>query len=233
MGRTQHHTKAQIVVAVVWAIAVAVGTARVVTVVVPRAAAHDLSKPPGRVLPPGAGMIVRLAGGAARGGGRLPRTPSRGQSAPSCRGPRGQCSGWREDRGRTQHHTKAQNVAAEVWAKAAAEGTAREVTVEVPRAAAHDPTNIVDRRRIVTPLVARFIRVLECGVPQVNAPQTGRPFPDIAAHVFTAVGAGAGRVTTGCAGFTDGLLRIGALGDVVVVTPGIAARRLGYRRPHR
>ena len=122
---------------------------------------------------------------------------------------------------------------AAVRAIADAAGTARDDTVVVPRAAAHDPTNIVDRRRIVTPLVARFIRVLECGVPQVNAPQTGRPFPDIAAHVFTAVGAGAGRVTTGCAGFTDGLLRIGALGDVVVVTPGIAARRLGYRRPHR
>ena len=56
-GRTQHDPKTDVVVAIVGMIPVAVGTARVVMVVVPRAAAHDLSRPPDRMLPFGS-MII-------------------------------------------------------------------------------------------------------------------------------------------------------------------------------
>ena len=53
VGRTQHHPKPQIVVAIVGLIPVAIGAARVVMVVVPRAAANELSRLPGRVQAPG------------------------------------------------------------------------------------------------------------------------------------------------------------------------------------
>ncbi len=58
MGRTQHHPKADIVVAIIGMVVVAVGTARVVSMVVERTAAHDLSRPPDRMSPPGDEMIA-------------------------------------------------------------------------------------------------------------------------------------------------------------------------------
>ena len=54
MGRTQQHAKTDVVIAVVRVIPVADATARIVPVIVPRAAAHDLSRLPGRMSPPGA-----------------------------------------------------------------------------------------------------------------------------------------------------------------------------------
>jgi len=56
VGRPQYHPKPD-VVAVVWLIPVAIGAAGVISVVVERAAAHDLSRPPGRV--PAPGMIAK------------------------------------------------------------------------------------------------------------------------------------------------------------------------------
>ena len=53
VGRTQHHSKPKIVVVVVGLVPVANGTARVVPMVVPRTTAHDLSRLPDRVSPPG------------------------------------------------------------------------------------------------------------------------------------------------------------------------------------
>ncbi len=64
MGRTQHHTEAQVVVAVAGAVVVAIATTRVVRGVVERTAAHDLSRRPGRVLPPSLGRIRNIAGAA-------------------------------------------------------------------------------------------------------------------------------------------------------------------------
>ncbi len=58
MGRTQHHPKPQIVVPVVGLIPVAVGTARVVPIVVERATAHDLSGPPDRVFHDPTGVMI-------------------------------------------------------------------------------------------------------------------------------------------------------------------------------
>ena len=58
-GRTQHDPKTDVVVAIVGMIPVAVGTARVVMVIVPRAAAHDLSRSPDRILLPGKQMIAQ------------------------------------------------------------------------------------------------------------------------------------------------------------------------------
>ena len=55
VGTTQHHTKTQVVVPVVGLIPVAVRTARVVSRVVPRTAAHDLPRPPDWMPPPSAG----------------------------------------------------------------------------------------------------------------------------------------------------------------------------------
>ena len=65
VGRTQYHTKTDIVVAIVGLIPVAIGTARVVPIVVERAAAHDLSRPPDRMLPTGEGMIAQKKLGTA------------------------------------------------------------------------------------------------------------------------------------------------------------------------
>lgn len=48
VGRTQRHPKADVVVAVVGLIPVAIGAARVVSVVVPRTAARHLSRAPDR-----------------------------------------------------------------------------------------------------------------------------------------------------------------------------------------
>ena len=73
MGRTQHHTEAQVVVTVVGLIPVAAGTARVVSRVVPRTAAHDLSRLPGRVLPPGARSIAKKS--ALRAAGEVSPAP--------------------------------------------------------------------------------------------------------------------------------------------------------------
>ena len=58
-GRTQHDPKTDVVVAIAGMIPGAVGTARVVMVIVPRAAAHDLSRPPDRMSPPGKQMIAQ------------------------------------------------------------------------------------------------------------------------------------------------------------------------------
>ena len=90
VGRTQHHPKTDVVVAVVGVIPVANGTARVVPVVVPRAAAHELSRPPDRMSPPGAAKHSRACHEARRGS--LPRTPSGGEvpGDSECRGARGQ-----------------------------------------------------------------------------------------------------------------------------------------------
>ena len=73
VGRTQHHPKTDVVVAIVGLIPVAVGTAGVVVIVVPRAAAHDLPRPPGRMSPPGEPMIAQKM--ALRAAGEVSPAP--------------------------------------------------------------------------------------------------------------------------------------------------------------
>ncbi len=58
VGRTQHQTKPYVVIPVVGLIPVAVGAARVVSLVVERTAPHDLSRPPDRMFPSGHGMVA-------------------------------------------------------------------------------------------------------------------------------------------------------------------------------
>ena len=57
-GRTQHHTETHIVVAIVRVIPVAIRTARVVSMIDPRAAAQNLSRPPDRMLATGLRTIA-------------------------------------------------------------------------------------------------------------------------------------------------------------------------------
>ena len=136
VGRTQHHTKPQIVVAVVGVIPVAIGTAGVVLRIVPRAAAHDLSRLPDRALPPGEPILAqnRVFGppGEVSPG---PPPESEWPEEQSTEHPRPEL----RNRGRTQHHTKPQTVEAVVGVKPVAIGTAGADLRIVPRAAAHDP----------------------------------------------------------------------------------------------
>ena len=73
VGRPQHHPKTDVVVPVVGVIPVAVGAPGVVAIVVPRAATHDLPRPPDRVATQRGDDNPKKA--FFRGGGSLPRTP--------------------------------------------------------------------------------------------------------------------------------------------------------------
>ena len=85
VGRTQHHPKTDVVVAIVGLIPVAVGAADVVSIVVPRAAAHDLPRPPDWLLSPSDQMITQKSAFLRRG--KSPPHPLQSQSDQSHRDP--------------------------------------------------------------------------------------------------------------------------------------------------
>ena len=78
MGRTQHYPKTDVVVAVVGLIPVAVSTARILTIVVPRAAAQHLPRPPGRLFS-NRRADDSAKNRASRAGVNLPRTLPRSE----------------------------------------------------------------------------------------------------------------------------------------------------------
>ena len=103
-----------------------------------------------------------------------------------------------------------------------------------PRAAAHDPPNLVSSIECLPFPVVRVIGIHEVRLLPVRAPEAARPFPNVAAHLFTAVGAEADGVASGRAGLSDGRLDIGLV-RVERVVPGIGAlrERVRYPRPVR
>jgi hypothetical protein len=92
VGTTQHHSKTLVVVPVVGLPPVAIRTARVVSMVVPRTAAHDLSRPPDWMLPPSEAMIAQKRGERCAQRGKAPPHPlqSRRIRVPEDRGAGGQ-----------------------------------------------------------------------------------------------------------------------------------------------
>ena len=135
VGKPQHHPKTHVVVAIVGVIPVAIRTTRVVSIVVPRATAKDLSGLPDRVLPPSSSMIAQNHAGT-RSAGSIPRTPSR-VSVSECGVPSGRIAEL-FNRGKPQHHPKTHVVAASVGETPEAIRTTRVVTIDVPRATAKD-----------------------------------------------------------------------------------------------
>ena len=75
VGRTQHHPKTAIVIPIARVIPVTVGAAGVVSMIVPRAAPHDLSRLPDRVSPPGRRRIAKKSRAALRAAGEVSPAP--------------------------------------------------------------------------------------------------------------------------------------------------------------
>jgi hypothetical protein len=75
VGRTQHDPKTAIVIPIARVIPVAVGAAGVVSMIVPRAAPHDLSRLPDRMSPPGQAKDSKKSRVALRAAGKVSPAP--------------------------------------------------------------------------------------------------------------------------------------------------------------
>ena len=141
VGRPQHHSKSEIGVPIVRFVPVADRTARVVRVVVPRAPAHHLPRPPHRMLTPGERMIVeRVSPRFAREVTKA--TSSRVSRLRVQRDQRAELT----NRGRPQHPSKSEIAVPIARSEPAAACTARVVRVAEPRAPAHHPVDVLRGR---------------------------------------------------------------------------------------
>ena len=165
---------------------------------------------------------TELGNRALRAAGKVPPHPLQRpeNQSPRVQSARGQSYGTGAERNTTRKPRPSCDVGASPARKAQRATTRR----GVPRAAAHDPENLVAGVQCLAVRVFGVVGIPELRFAPIRAPQAAGPFPDVAGQVFAAVGAAPPFKATGCAGVAYVRLTIRVVGNEFV-TPGIDALR--------
>lgn len=129
-----------------------------------------------------------------------------------------------EVRGKWGHHQpKPEGRAPKVWVDPVTDSAADADVIKVQRSTPQYPENICSSLEIL-PASRWLIRIPEIGFLPIPAPQATSPLPDVAAHLFAAVGANpTGETAHGAGRLQLGILIVGPVW-IGLVAPGIAAR---------